>query len=64
MSQPLVSILLCTYNACATIQDTLLSCLDQTYNNIEILIHDDQSSDNTLDIIKKLNNPVIKVLHS
>ena len=60
----LVSILICTYNADTTIEATILSCLHQTYPNIEILIHDDQSLDNTLAVINKINNPIIKVIHS
>jgi glycosyltransferase involved in cell wall biosynthesis len=50
----LVSILICTYNAENTIEETIKSCLNQTYKNIEILIHDDQSKDNTIDIINKI----------
>jgi glycosyltransferase involved in cell wall biosynthesis len=48
----LVSILICTYNAEKTIKETLDSCLNQTYKNFEILIHDDQSKDKTIEIIK------------
>ncbi|MBQ5944866.1 glycosyltransferase [bacterium] len=47
-----ISILICTYNAEDTIEQTLNSCLNQTYKNFEILIHDDQSKDKTIEIIK------------
>lgn len=60
----LVSILICTYNASSTIEKTLLSCLNQTYNNVEIIIHDDQSTDNTLKIIKRIKDPRIHVINS
>ena len=50
----LVSILICTYNAEKTIKETIESCLNQTYSNIEVLIHDDQSTDNTLNVIDSI----------
>lgn len=61
---PLVSILICTYNAESTIFETLQSCINQTYHNIEILIHDDQSSDETLQIIKTIEDNRIRIIHS
>lgn len=60
----LVSILICTYNASSTISKTVLSCLQQTYSNIEILIHDDQSIDNTLKLIQEINDSRIFIIHS
>lgn len=60
----LVSILICTYNAEQTIQATLKSCLNQSYTNIEILIHDDQSKDSTLAIIEQLWDTKIKIIQS
>ena len=61
MKSPLVSILMCTYNAASTIEETLLSCINQTYKNTEILVYDDHSTDETIKIIKQLNNPKIKI---
>lgn len=60
----LVSILICTYNAKDTIKHTLKSCLNQTYQNFEILVHDDQSKDNTIDVIKSMWNKRIKIIKS
>lgn len=53
MQQPLISILLCTYNGASFLEEQMLSILNQTYSNIEIIISDDASTDNTQDIIKK-----------
>lgn len=64
MKKPLVSILICTYNAASTIKETILSCLDQTYTNIEILIHDDQSSDDTVEIIQSFEDERIHLINS
>lgn len=51
--KPLVSICIPTYNGEAYIAETLESALKQTYSNIEIVITDDKSSDNTLEICYK-----------
>lgn len=64
MNNPLVSILICTHNAASTIEETLLSCIKQTYQNTEILIHDDQSNDDTIKIIKQLNEPKVRIVVS
>lgn len=51
-STPLVSICIPTYNGSAYIEETLNSALNQTYKNIEIVITDDNSSDNTVELCK------------
>ena len=60
----LVSVLICTYNAEKTIKQTLESCLNQTYQNFEILIHDDQSRDKTIEVINNLWDKRIKIIES
>jgi len=64
MQTPIVSILICTYNAENTIVDTINSCLNQTYQNTQVLIHDDQSKDTTISLIKSLNNSKITIIDS
>lgn len=46
----LVSIIIVTYNSSKFIEQTLDSCLKQTYRNIEVIISDDNSDDNTLQL--------------
>jgi len=48
---PLVSIITPCYNAGKFIEETILSVLAQTYENWEMLIVEDKSTDNSLDII-------------
>ena len=43
-NKPLVSILIVAYNPGAYLRNTIRSCLDQTYENTEILILDNNSS--------------------
>mgnify|MGYP003111556952 CR=1 FL=1 len=53
IEDPLVSIIVITYNSENYIIDTLESFKSQTYNNLEIIISDDCSTDNTLDVCNK-----------
>lgn len=48
-----VSIITPTYNSSKYIEDTIKSIISQTYENWELLITDDCSIDNTVEIIKK-----------
>jgi glycosyltransferase involved in cell wall biosynthesis len=49
----LVSIAMCTYNGEKFIKEQLDSILNQTYQNLEIIITDDSSTDNTVKIIQE-----------
>lgn len=57
-----ISIITATYNSATTIKDTLLSVNAQTYPNIEHIIVDGSSNDDTLDIVRKYGNRVSKVI--
>lgn len=48
-----VSIITVTYNRNATLQHTIQSVLNQTYDNIEYIIIDGASTDNSISIIQK-----------
>lgn len=63
MDNPKVSILIPAYNSEEFIGETLQSCVDQTYPNVEIIVVDDGSTDRTLSIVKewKQNYSRIKV---
>ncbi len=52
-NKPLVSIITPAYNASGVIRETIESVINQTFQDWELLIVDDCSSDNTSDIIKE-----------
>ena len=52
--QPLVSIIIPTYNGAKRITKTLESLIYQDYDNIEIIVVDDVSTDNTVEICREL----------
>lgn len=58
----LVSILIPSYNAEQWIVETIESALSQTWNNKEIIIVDDGSTDETLQIAKKFESTLVKVI--
>lgn len=60
----LVSILIVTYNAERFIKKTIRSCLNQTYKNTEILILDNNSTDDTVGIIKEISDDRIHLYKS
>lgn len=60
--KPLVSICIPTYNRAKLILGAVESCLRQTYENIEVIVVDDKSTDNTFKILRKYkDNPKVKV---
>jgi alpha-1,3-rhamnosyltransferase len=50
---PLVSIVVITYNSAKYVIETLESTKTQTYQNIELIVSDDCSTDNTVEICRK-----------
>lgn len=59
---PLVSILIPAYNAESWIAQTLESALRQTWLNVEIIVVNDESNDNTLSIARCFKSPKVKVI--
>lgn len=56
-----VSVCIPTYNNELTIKDTINSIIAQSYTNLEIIISDDASVDNTVQIIKEFKDKRIKL---
>jgi glycosyltransferase involved in cell wall biosynthesis len=59
---PKVSVVIPTYNRTEFLSSAILSVLNQTYQDFEIIIVDDGSTDNTIDVITALNSKKIKYI--
>ena len=53
IKQKKISILISTFNKSKFIKGTIQSCLDQNYENYEIIIVDTESTDTTIDILRE-----------
>jgi len=60
-NDPLVSVLIAAYNEEKYILECIDSIINQTYNNIEIIVIDDGSTDKTLDILESYNDNRLKI---
>ena len=59
----LITLITPNYNGGKYIDECIESCLAQTYQNFEMIIVDDASTDNSLEILRKrLGNPKIKLI--
>ena len=64
MNKPAVSVILPTYNRAHLIRRAICSVLNQTYQNIELVIVDDGSTDNTEDVVKSFGNERIRYIRN
>lgn len=63
MNKIFFSVVIPLYNKEAYITQTILSVLEQTYTNYEIIVVDDGSTDNGYNVVKSLAHPKIKLIH-
>lgn len=58
---PLISVIIPAYNAEKTIQETIDSVLNQTFQDFEIIVINDGSQDKTLEIVNSIKDPRLQV---
>jgi glycosyltransferase involved in cell wall biosynthesis len=63
IEQPSVSIVLTTLNAAPYICEAVDSCLQQQYTNLELIVVDGGSTDETLDILRNYTDPRVRLIH-
>jgi glycosyltransferase involved in cell wall biosynthesis len=59
---PKLSVITIVYNNVKDIERTMLSILNQSYSNIEYIVIDGASNDGTLDVIKKYEDRIAKLI--
>jgi len=57
-----VSVIIPVYNSSKYLEECINSVINQTYKNLEIIIINDDSTDNSLDIINSFNDKRIKLI--
>jgi len=60
----MVSLLIPTYNRAKYLGQALDSALAQTYPNIEIIVHDDASTDDTPALLKQYSDPRLRIIRT
>lgn len=61
MSVPTISVIIPAYNAAKTILETIQSIQQQTCSDFELIVINDGSTDNTLDVLATVADPRLKV---
>ena len=59
--QPLVTVYIPTYNRCDLLQRAIESVRQQSHQNVEIIVVDDCSTDNTIEYLQKLSEQDTRV---
>ncbi len=54
IQHPLISVLICNYNYSEYIEESLISAIGQNYPNIEIIVIDDGSKDNSVQVVHRV----------
>jgi glycosyltransferase involved in cell wall biosynthesis len=62
MMEELLSVVIPTYNRAGTLQNTMLSVLNQSFTNIELIIVDDASTDETEEIVRSIYDDRVKYI--
>ncbi len=64
MMNPEVSVIIPAYNSEQYLQRAIVSVLDQTYYNLEVIVVDDASTDGTVEIARSFNDKRLKIIEN
>ncbi|MBI3511275.1 MAG: glycosyltransferase [Bacteroidetes bacterium] len=63
MKAPAVSVVIPLYNSAAFIGETIRSVLQQHFSELELIVVDDGSTDDSANVVKKINDSRLKYFH-
>lgn len=63
MTSPRVSALVPAYNRAKYIREAIESALAQTFDDLEVVVVDDGSTDNTAEVVRGIDDPRVRYLH-
>ena len=61
-NQPLISVIMPVYNRKDVVMNAIESVLNQTYENFELVVVDDASTDGTTELLKLIDNDKVKII--
>lgn len=61
---PRVTVLMPTYNVAPFVKEAIKSVLNQTYSDFELLVIDDCSTDNTIEVVRSIEDPRIRIVQN
>lgn len=64
MTDPLVSVLIPAYNAEGRVSEAILSVLQQSFEDYEVIVLDDASDDNTYDVVSSFDDRRVTVVQN
>ncbi|MCQ2294792.1 MAG: glycosyltransferase family 2 protein [Bacteroidales bacterium] len=59
---PLVSVIMPMYNAAPFVEEAVLSVLNQSYTNLELIVVNDGSTDNSMEVLGRIHDPRLRVI--
>ncbi len=62
--EPLVSVVIPTYNRALLLQRALKSVLQQTHRNLDVIVVDDASSDDTPEVVRAFDDPRVRYIRN
>ena len=63
MTAPRITVLIPTRERAGTLKATLKTCIEQDYDNLEIIVSDNDSKDNTKEVILACNDPRVRYIN-
>src|SRR5690606_5394026 len=63
-NRPFFSVIIPTYNRAAFLRKAIMTVLEQTFDNFELIVVDDGSSDNTMDVVTGIQDKRIQYVRT